>query len=61
MKKILLLFSLLTSILVQVYGQSDSNTVYKKLKTKNFYSVGLSSQSVNRQVTYEVNGKKVNI
>jgi len=47
-------------MLVQVFGQTDSNTVYKKLKTKKFYSVGLSSQTENGQGTYEVNGKKVN-
>ena len=43
----------------QAFGQSDSSNVYKKLETKKFYSVGLSSQTINGKRTYNVNGKKV--
>lgn len=50
---------ILTIALGQAFGQTDSTTVYKGLKTKKFYSVGLSSQTTNGKGTYEVNGKKV--
>ena len=43
----------------QVYGQTDSTSVYLNIKTKKFYSVELSSQTTNGKGTYEVNGKTV--
>jgi len=61
MKKLigLIIVLLLSIALGQLYGQSDSSTVYKNLKTKKFYSVSLSSQTSNGIGTYEVNGKSV--
>lgn len=46
-------------MLIQVFGQNSENSVYKNLKTKNFYSVSLSSQTINNKGIFEVNGKKV--
>jgi antitoxin component YwqK of YwqJK toxin-antitoxin module len=59
MKQRTLIIILLTIVFGQVYGQTDTSTVYKDLETKKFYSVGLSSQTTNGRARYEVNGKKV--
>lgn len=49
----------LTIAFGQVFGQSDSSTIYKALETKKYYAVGLSTQTTNGKVTYQVKGKKV--
>jgi hypothetical protein len=60
MKIIVFKIFLLTLMFGQAFGQSDTSTIYKKLKTKKYYSVGLSSQTQDGQGTYKVNGKVVN-
>lgn len=54
-----ILLIILTIAFGKAFGQTDTTTVYKGLETKKFYSVGLSSNTINGRGTYEVNGKKV--
>lgn len=54
-----ILFIILTLAFGQTYGQTDSSSVYKGLKTKKIYSVNLSSHTSNGKSTFKVNGEKV--
>jgi len=56
MRKIIVTIILLKLILGHTFGQTDSGSIYKNLKTKKVYNVGLSSFG---NGTYEVNGKAV--
>lgn len=58
MKKTFLLSTLIFT-LSHVFGQSDSLTIYKNLKTEKFYSVNLSAVRKGRKLVHRVNGKKV--
>lgn len=59
MKHAYFIITVLITLFGQVYGQTDSTSVYLNIKTKKFYSVELSSQTTNGKGTYEVNGKTV--
>ena len=59
MKKNTLIILLLTFTNLQVFGQSDSPTIYKKLSTKMMYSVGVSFHTINGKAVYKLDGKKV--
>ena len=59
MKKNTLILLLLTFTNLQVFGQSDSPTIYKKLSTKKMYSVGVSFQTIKGKAIYELDGKKI--
>jgi antitoxin component YwqK of YwqJK toxin-antitoxin module len=59
MRRHTLTIIILTIAFGEAFGQLDSTTIYKGLETKKFYSVGLSSQTINGKGTYEVNGKTV--
>ncbi len=59
MKKNTLILLLLTFTNLQVFGQSDSPTIYKKLSTKKMYSVGVSFQTIKGKAVYELDGKKI--
>lgn len=52
-------FIILTITITQVFGQTDSSSVYGELETKKFYSVGLSSEITDGNGTYYVNENKV--
>src|SRR5687767_13996363 len=58
MKKFIVLFSVLF-LLSNAFGQRDSSSVYKNLKTKKFYRVNTSSQTTDSHTTYTVNGNEV--
>lgn len=58
MKNTTLLLTLLLAM-ASAHGQIDSGTVYKKLKTKKFYSVSPSTKTVNGETAYMVNDKEV--
>ena len=59
MKRIILKIILLLVFMTKVFGQSDTNLVYKDLEEKKFYKVQLySSKDIIN--TYKVNGKIVN-
>jgi hypothetical protein len=59
MKQYLLTLIILTFAVAQLFGQSDSGTVYKELETSKFYYVGITSKQKNGKSIYKVNGKKV--
>jgi len=52
-----LIFTVLISI--NLYSQLDSNSVYKDLEIKKFYSVGTSSSTSGGKTTYKVNNRIV--
>ena len=56
-----IVFNLFLLILIncQALCQTESTTIYKNLKTKKYYPLGLSSRTINDEVIYEVNGEKV--
>lgn len=60
MRQTISIIFILTFLVGQTYGQTDTGTVYRNLKTKKFYSVGLSFQFDSGQSKYEVNDKEVN-
>jgi len=53
------LILILITLFSPVYGQPDSTTVYKKLKSEKFYAVGVTSNTLNGITTYKANGKEV--
>ena len=60
MKQKISIVFILTVLVGSTYSQVDTGTVYKHLKTRKFYAVGLSMQTNGDQSKYEVNGKEVN-
>ena len=50
---------ILALIIGQVFGQTDTSTIYKDLKAKTFYSVRLNTETKKGITTYEVNEKQV--
>ena len=58
MKQKISIVFILTVLVGSTYSQVDTGTVYKHLKTRKFYAVGLSIQTNGDQSKYEVNGKK---
>lgn len=60
MRQTIALIFILTLLVGQTYGQTDTGTVYRNLKTEKYYEVGLIYRSDNGQRKYEVNGKEVN-
>ncbi len=59
MKQTISIIFILTFLIGNTFGQTDTGTVYRNLKTKKFYSVGLAFQSDNGKRTYEVNDNEV--
>jgi hypothetical protein len=57
--KIIFKIFLLILINGQVFGQSESTSIYKNLKTKKYYPLGLSSRLIGDEVVYKVNGETV--
>ena len=59
MKYTTLIILILVIFIRQTIGQVKSETVYKNLKTKKFYSVNTECTTTNGSTTYKVNDKKV--
>jgi hypothetical protein len=59
MKKTALTLIILTFAFAQLFGQSDSGTVYKELETIKTYYVGITSMPKNGKTIYKVNGIRV--
>lgn len=59
MKQTYTILIALYTLFGQVYGQTDTTSVYKSLATRKFYSVNLHSRTGSGKDLYEVNGKRV--
>lgn len=59
MLKQIVILLLFIAVCGNVFGQSNSTSVYKGLKTKKFYSAQLTSRTENGKHTYQVNGEQV--
>ena len=57
--KFAILFIFVITNFLSLHAQEDSDSVYKDLEIRKFYSVGTSSSTNGSQTTYKVNGKTV--
>jgi len=55
----LLLFVVLNLNYINLLSQIDTNTVYKNLEVRKFYSVGTSSSTTGGRTTYKINNRSV--